>query len=72
MNQIAVIELTPKQRKQLEPLYQEWGNSNEPEGCVMVGQVWTSVIRVKILTRAELIEAVNNAKAGEEFDPRKP
>jgi hypothetical protein len=43
MKQIAVLELTPKQRKQLEPLYQEWEDSNHPESVLMVGQVWARV-----------------------------
>lgn len=72
MNKLAILKLTPEQCEQLEPLYQEWVENGEPKDMFLIGQVWSEVIRVKMLTREELIESVKSAKVDPEFDPTQP
>jgi hypothetical protein len=69
MKQLAILEITPKQSKQLELLYQEWEENGAPKDMFLIGQVWSGVIRVKMLTREELIESAKSAKVDSEFDP---
>jgi hypothetical protein len=69
MKQLAILEITPKQSKQLELLYQEWEENGAPKDMFLIGQVWSGVIRVKMLTREELIESAKSAKVETEFDP---
>jgi hypothetical protein len=68
MKKLAILKLTPEQSEQMEPLYQEWVDNGEPKDMFLIGQVWTEVIRVKMLTREELIESVKNATVNPEFD----
>jgi hypothetical protein len=69
MKQLAILKITPKQSKQLELLYQEWEENGAPKDMFLIGQVWSGVIRVKMLTREELIESAKSAKVDSEFDP---
>jgi hypothetical protein len=72
MNKLAILKLTPEQSKQLELLYQEWEENGAPKDMFLVGQVWSKVIRVKMLTREELIESAKTAAVDPKFDPTQP